>query len=57
MTVKGYKKILIIISLLCIFCSVNILASRYYRLLEQERKLFLGLRALDSLAAIEYLNL
>jgi len=41
-----------------VFCSaVNIFAARYYRLLEKERKIFLGLKGLDSLAALEYLNL
>ncbi|KPJ73306.1 hypothetical protein AMJ52_03895 [candidate division TA06 bacterium DG_78] len=54
---KRYTQVFVLITLFCSFCSVNILASRYYRLLEQERKLFLGLRTLDSLAAIEYLNL
>lgn len=40
-----------------IVCAGNIIASRYYRLLEKERKIFLGLRAIDSVAAYEYLNL
>jgi GWxTD domain-containing protein len=57
MVKERYKQIFVLVPLLCLFCSVNILASRYYRLLEQERKLFLGLRAVDSLAATEYLNL
>jgi GWxTD domain-containing protein len=57
MAKKRYTQIFILALLLCSFCSVNILASRYYRLLEQERQLFLGLRAVDSLAALEYLNL
>ena len=39
-------------------CSaVNIFAARYYRMLEHERKIFLGLKGLDSLAAEEYLDL
>jgi len=42
---------------LFIYCAVNILAARYYRLLEKERKIFLGLKGIDSLAAMEYLNL
>lgn len=38
-------------------CAANILGAKYYRLLEKERKLFLGLRGIDSLAGYEYLNL
>jgi GWxTD domain-containing protein len=57
MAKKRYAQIFILIVLLWSFCSVNILASRYYRLLEPERKLFLGLRSIDSVAAVEYLNL
>jgi GWxTD domain-containing protein len=39
-------------------CAVaNIFAARYYRLLQNERKIFLGFRGIDSLAAIEYIEL
>ncbi|MCX7996022.1 MAG: hypothetical protein N3A65_09705, partial [candidate division WOR-3 bacterium] len=38
-------------------CATNIIGARFYRLLEKERILFLGLRSIDSLAAFEYLNL
>ncbi len=42
---------------LIIYCVVfDSLAARYHYLLEKERKIFLGLRAIDSLAAMEYLN-
>lgn len=55
------KKIFLFISLFFILfaftCALNILASRYYRLLEKERKLYLGLRAIDSISAEKYLNL
>jgi hypothetical protein len=37
-------------------CASNILGARYYRLLEQERPVFLGLRAVDTTFAMEYLN-
>lgn len=43
--------------LLFVVCGTNIIGAKYYRLLEQERKLFLGLKAIDSLSAMEYLNL
>ncbi len=36
---------------------VSIFASRYYRLLEPERRIFLGFKGIDSLAAAEYINL
>ncbi len=46
------------ILMVCLACSaVNIFASRYYRLLEKERKIFLGFRGIDSLAAVEYITL
>lgn len=39
-------------------CSVvSIFAPRYYRLLEKEQKIFLGLKGIDSLAAREYIEL
>jgi GWxTD domain-containing protein len=36
---------------------VNVFAARYYQLLEHERALYLGLRAIDTLAAAEYISL
>ena len=55
---KGLKIGFIVLTLLFIYCAVaNIFATRYYRLLEKERKIFLGLQGIDSLAATEYLNL
>lgn len=38
-------------------CTSNILGAKYYRLLEKERKIYLGLRGIDSIAAYQYLNL
>ena len=51
-----------VIILLCVgvivSCAVaNVFAARYYRLLEHERKIFLGLRGIDSTAAVAYLHL
>ncbi len=37
-------------------CASNILGARYYRMLEHERPVFLGLRAIDTTFAMEYLN-
>ena len=55
---KGLKIGFVLLVLLFICCAVvNIFATRYYRLLEKERKIFLGLQSVDSLAAVEYLNL
>lgn len=55
---RTFKLLLFFAIIVLTLCRVtNILASRYYRLLEKEQKIFLGLRGLDSLAAIEYLNL
>lgn len=55
---EKYNLICIIICLIFYSCGVvNIFAARYYRLLEKERKIFLGLRGIDSIAAEEYLNL
>jgi hypothetical protein len=52
------NKIIIIFFTFVIGCGViNIFAARYYRLLEHERKIFLGLRGIDSLAAETYVNL
>ncbi len=43
--------------ILLIACAINILGAGYYRLLEKERKLYLGLRSIDSVAADKYLTL
>jgi hypothetical protein len=52
------KYVLGIITISIIGCTaVNIFAARYYRMLEHERKIYLGLKGLDSLAAEQYLNL
>jgi hypothetical protein len=42
---------------LFICCAVNIFAARYYRMLEHERIWYLGLRGIDTAAAVTYLNL
>jgi len=55
---KTLKTTVIILIFLMIGCSaVNIFAARYYRMLEHEKKIFLGLKGLDSLAAEAYLDL
>lgn len=51
------KKFLLLVLFLVIACAINILGARYYRLLENERKVFVGLRGIDSVAAIVYLDL
>ncbi len=52
------KIIYILFTLIVVGCTVtNIYAARYYRLLEKERLIFLGLRGIDTLAAVEYLDL
>ena len=53
----GRKEILYCICLFIFGCATNIIAARYYRLLEKERPIFLGLRGIDSVAADKYLNL
>lgn len=54
---KTTKVIICFCILVILSCAVaNVFAARYYRLLEHERKIFLGLRGVDSLAAIEYLH-
>jgi hypothetical protein len=42
---------------LTVHCTSNIFAARYYRLLEDERVKYVGLRGIDILIAEEYLNL
>lgn len=55
---KTLKVTAIIFILSILGCTaVNIFAARYYRLLEHERKIYLGLKGVDSLVAEEYLNL
>lgn len=50
-------KILFFILIVFIACSRNIFIAGYYRLLEKERKIYLGLRGIDSISAAKYLNL
>lgn len=55
---KKPKAMLPILALLALAaCAVNIMAAKYYRLLEPERPLYLGLRSIDSAAALSYINL
>lgn len=51
------KRVILFVLFYIISCGINIYASRYYRLLEKERPLYLGLKGIDSLTANEYLNL
>ncbi|MBN2620830.1 GWxTD domain-containing protein [candidate division WOR-3 bacterium] len=40
------------------FCGVaNLFSAKYYRLLEKERKFYLGLQGIDSIAAVQYISL
>jgi GWxTD domain-containing protein len=40
------------------FCGVaNLFSAKYYRLLEKERKFYLGLQGIDSVAAVQYISL
>lgn len=40
------------------FCGVaNLFSAKYYRLLEKERKYYLGLQGIDSAAAVQYISL
>ena len=50
------KKI-IIFSLSILFCTVNVITPQYYRLIEKERKIYLGLKAMDSVVAQQYIEL
>ncbi len=58
---KGDKVVLVssLISLVFVMlsCATNIIGAKFYRLLEKERVLYLGLHSIDSLAALEYLSL
>lgn len=54
---KTAKVIIFFCIMVILSCGMaNVFAARYYRLLEHERKIFLGLRGIDSLAATEYLH-
>ncbi|UCG92857.1 MAG: GWxTD domain-containing protein [candidate division WOR-3 bacterium] len=57
MNKRLYAILAILVAGVLIHCATNIFAARYYRLLEKERPIYLGLRAIDSLAAVEYINL
>ena len=55
---RKMKIICTLFTFIIVSCTVtNIYAARYYRLLEKERVIFLGLRGIDTLAAVEYLDL
>ncbi len=43
--------------LLLLSCTTNLIAPRYYHLLKKERKIYLGLRAVDSVSAHHYIEL
>ncbi len=49
--------IMLVVYVLTIDCATNIIGAKFYRLLEKERVLYLGLHSIDSLAALEYLSL
>jgi GWxTD domain-containing protein len=50
--------IYVCMAFLFVLCGVtNIFSAKYYRLLEKERRLYLGLRGIDSTAAVEYISL
>jgi len=57
MSSRLFKITILSLTMVFVYCAVNIFAARYYRLLEKERPIYLGLRAIDSLAAVEYINL
>jgi len=54
---RSLRILFILLTFLFTYCASNVLAARYYRLLEKERKIFLGLRGVDTLAAATYLDL
>jgi hypothetical protein len=55
---KTVKMLIFLCIVVILSCGMaNVFAARYYRLLEHERKIFLGLRGIDSLAATEYLHI
>ncbi len=52
------KRFVIWILFFAIFgCAISRFGGRYYQLLEKERKIFLGLKAIDSISAERYINL
>ncbi len=58
MGMNGCKIISLVCLLLLISCTtVDRLTAQYHQLLEKEKKIFLGLYGIDSLAATEYINL
>jgi hypothetical protein len=57
MPMKRFALIVILMVLVSTCCVTNALAARYYRLLEKERRIYLGLRGIDSVAAQKYLDL
>jgi len=58
MGMKKYSIISLLFILILLFCAtVDRVTAQYHQLLDKEKKIFLGLKGIDSLAAIEYLNL
>ena len=54
---KRYPVFLLFAFLIFAYCAVSVLAAPYYRLLENERVRYLGLKGIDSVAADQYLNM
>ncbi len=50
-------RLLMLFVLTVAVCTKSVLTAGYYRLLEKERKLYIVLRSIDSVAATKYLNL
>ncbi|KPK63798.1 hypothetical protein AMJ83_04910 [candidate division WOR_3 bacterium SM23_42] len=57
MKIKKYRFLLVFVALIVTYCAVNVLAAPYYRLLENERVKYLGLKGIDSVAADQYMNM
>jgi hypothetical protein len=57
MKTKKWVMVYVLLALLFAYCAVNVFAARYYRLLENERIKYVGLRGIDTAAAATYLNL
>ncbi len=50
-------KLLMLLALVVVVCTKNVFTVGYYRLLEKERKLYVALKGIDSVAATKYVNL
>lgn len=57
MKIKKCRFLLVFVALIVTYCAVNVLAAPYYRLLENERVKYLGLKGIDSVAADQYMNM